>query len=70
MPTNLPDPEKRKAQANEEFLVYVACAIVGWSVAFGSKTSNPSLHSQWQSDTPSKTLVRTREKVGGGERER
>jgi hypothetical protein len=81
MPTNIPDPRKRKAQANEELLVYVminvmvvgmviACAIVGWSVAFGSKTSNPNLRSEWQSDIPSKTLVRAREKVSGGERER
>jgi hypothetical protein len=44
MPTNLPDPRKRKAQASEEPLLYVmvavmvvgmiiALAIVGWSVA-------------------------------------
>jgi hypothetical protein len=46
MPTNLPDPRKRKAQASEDTLVYVmiavmvvgmviACAIVGWSVVDG-----------------------------------
>jgi hypothetical protein len=47
MPTNLPDPLKRKAQpSTEEFLVHlviavmvvgmvIACAIVGWSAVAG-----------------------------------
>jgi hypothetical protein len=43
MPTNLPDPRKRKTQASEEPFVYlmitvivagmfIACVIVGWSI--------------------------------------